>query len=210
MDKKIIIFGAGGHCRTVLSLIDSSRSEVTGIADQTAETLGEKIGAYEIKYTWDSAADLFTHIASKAAIAIGDNQLRKSLYNHLYGIGFRMPTLVHNTAQVSDFVSIGEGCQVCMGVLIGPFVKIGSNCIIYTGSIVDHETQIDNHAFIAPGCRIAGRVHIGAGAFIGIGATICEKITIGDNAVVGAGAVVVDHVAPNSTVSGVPARKHES
>lgn len=205
MDRKIIIFGAGGHCRTVLSLLDNYDFKIMGIADRTHEFFGECIGPFKIKNTWDSAEELFMKTASFAALAIGNNKERSILYSKLLNIGYQIPALVHDKSIIDTTAKIGLGTQVCLGAMIGPYVSIGDNSIIYTGSIIDHETQIGNNVFIAPGCNIAGRVNIGDSAFIGIGATIREKISIGKNAVVGAGTVVISDVPSNTTVVGVPA-----
>tara|TARA_B100000614_G_C14557649_1_gene496094 strand:+ start:2226 stop:3077 length:852 start_codon:yes stop_codon:yes gene_type:complete len=108
-------------------------------------------------------------------------------------------------------------------VIIGDHVEIGNLCAISRGNLANTEIQdhvkIDDQAYIAhnamvceqamlmSGVRLNGRTRIGKGCWIGTGAMIKEGQTVGDHAVVGMGSVVLDHVAPDTTVAGNPARK---
>jgi|TARA_Y100000310_G_scaffold343838_1_gene453393 UDP-perosamine 4-acetyltransferase len=207
MKNDILVVGAGGHCRTVLSIISHYRDlNVVGIADRDKENVGEKILDHEVKYSWEDFQDVYEEGVSYAAIAVGDNKERNNLFTQLEGMGFIMKTLIHPSASIDDTVTIGVGCTICMGVIIGPSVTIGDNCVIYTGAIIDHEVAIDDDCFIAPGVCIAGRVLIGNGCFIGIGSSIIENITIGTNAIVGAGSAVIHDIPSNVTVAGIPAK----
>lgn len=207
MADNVIVVGAGGHCRVVLSVLRSSRNfNVIGIADRDSKNIGEEISGSVIKYSWNDFREIYERDARHAVIAIGDNNERKELFSRLSSIGFEIPTIIHPSAIIEKDVVLGNGCVICMGVKIGTMVFIGKNCIVYTGSIIDHEVKIGDHVFIAPGCNIAGRVTIGDCSFIGIGSTIREKITVGKNVMIGAGSVVISDISDNTTVAGVPAK----
>lgn len=207
MAVDIVVVGAGGHCRVVLSiLLHYEQYRVTGIVDKYPENKGEKILGSIIQFTVEDLKDIYREGIKNAVIAIGDNNERKALYNELSEIGFNIPTVKHPTALIEDSAVLGDGNVICMGVKIGPLVNIGRNCILYTGAIIEHETTVGDDVFIAPGCNIAGRVSIKNGCFVGIGSTIKEKIIIGESAVIGAGAVVINDVLPYDTVAGIPAK----
>jgi len=208
MKNDILVVGAGGHCRTVLSIISHYRDlNVVGIADRDKENVGEKILDHEVKFSWQDFQTVYDEGVPYAVISVGNNKERKNLYCKLLEIGYKVKTLVHPSALIDDSANVGEGSTICMGVKIGPLVTIGDNCIIYTGTIIDHEVSVDKDCFIAPGVCVAGRVMINSGAFLGIGSRIKEKVSIGTDAVIGAGAVVINDVSANYTVAGVPARK---
>lgn len=207
MVDNIIVFGAGGHSRVVLSILRSCKNfNVIGIADRDSNNIGEEISGSIIEYSWNEFREIYEKDTRHAVIAVGDNNERRELFSRLSGIGFKLPTIIHPSAIIEKDAVLGDGCVICIGVKIGTMVDIGKNCIVYTGSIIDHEAKIGDHVFIAPGCNIAGRVTIGEGSFIGIGSNIKEKVTVGKNAVIGAGSVVISDIGDNSTVAGVPAK----
>lgn len=207
MVNEVLIIGAGGHCRVVLSILRFYRNfNVIGIADRDSKNIGEEISGSVIKYLWNDFTEIYEKGTRYTVIAIGDNNERKEIFSRLSSIGFEIPTIIHPSAIIEKDAVLGNGCVICMGVKIGTQVTIGKNGIVYTGSIIDHEAKIGDHVFLAPGCNIAGRVTIGDSSFVGIGSTIKEKIIVGDKAVIGAGSVVISDISDNTTVAGVPAK----
>jgi len=207
MKNDIVIFGAGGHCRVILSILSYYEEfKVIGIADRGPENIGEEIAGGVIKYTWNDFDEIYRRGTRHAVIAVGDNRERGALFLTLKNVGFNIPTIIHPTAFVEKNVRIKEGNVICMAANIGAMASVGNNCVLYTGSILDHEVELEDNVFIAPGCDIAGRVTIKEGSFIGIGSTIVEKIIIGPNATIGAGSVVIKDVPENAVVAGSPAR----
>ena len=207
MVNDILIVGAGGFCRVVLSILHSYKNfNVIGIADRDSKNIGEEISGSVIKYSWKNFTEIYEKGTQYAVIAIGDNDERKELFSRLSSLGFEIPTIIHPSAIIEKDAVVGNGCVICMGIKIGTQVSIGKNGIVWTGSIIDHEAKIGDYVFIAPGCNIAGRVKIGDGSFVGIGSTIKEKITIGKSVVIGAGSVVISDICDNTTVAGVPAK----
>ncbi len=208
MRNDILVVGAGGHCRVVLSILSHYKElNVVGIADKNSKSLGEEILGIQVQYTWDDFQAVYDEGVPNAVLAVGSNKKRKHLFNELTEIGYSIKTLIDPSALIDKGAIIGIGTTICMGVKIGPLVSIGDNCIIYTGTVIDHETIIKNDCFIAPGVCIAGRVSIENGSFVGIGCSINENIKIGANTVIGAGSVVINDFPPNTKAAGVPARQ---
>jgi len=208
MKTNILVVGAGGHCRVILSILDLyEKYNIIGIADREEKKIGEKILSSEIKYTWNDFTKIFEKGTSDVVIAIGDNSERKEIFNMLKAIGYRINTLIHPSALIEKTSYIGEGTTICMGAKISAKSKIGDNSIINSGAIIDHETIIGNNCHIGPGVNISGRVKINDNSFIGLGATIIDKIEIGKNVIVGAGSVVINNLKNNSKVVGIPAKE---
>lgn len=206
MKNDILVVGAGGHCRVVLSILNHYKEfNVIGIADRDNKNFGEEILGAQVQYTWDDVQAVYDEGISNSVLAVGDNKERQLLFAKLTEIGYTIKTLIHPSALVDNNVKIGVGTTICMGAKIGPLVSIGDNCIIYTGTVIDHETIIKSDCFIAPGVSVAGRVYIEQGSFIGIGCSIKDKVRIGAHSVIGAGSVVIHDVDANTTVAGIPA-----
>lgn len=200
--NKIIVFGCGGHARSIISVIWESDKEteiilVDGNAGEEEYILGCKV-MREFKIRDND----------RYIIAIGDNLKRRQIYSQMKsGHAGYCILLVSLYANIGMDAQIGMGTFVAPNVYVGSQAIIGDNTILNTGSIVEHEAIIGNHTHIAPGAIICGRTRIGNNVFCGAGSTIIDKITICDNVTIGAGAVVKENILVAGTYVGVPAKR---
>ncbi|MBU5591091.1 acetyltransferase [Clostridium sp. MSJ-4] len=205
--KKIVLIGAGGHCKVIIDIIKSvDEYEIVGITDKVAK---ENILSIPIIGDDSILKKLYDEGVQYAFISIGairDMSIRNSIYKKLKDIGFIIPVLIHKTAIVSTYSYIEEGTCIMAGAIVNIGANVGKNCIINTGSIVDHDCKIAQNTHISPNVAIAGGVSIGFNTHIGIGSSVIQGIRIGNNVTVGAGAVVVNDVEDNSIVVGIPAK----
>lgn len=205
--KKIVIIGAGGHCKVIIDIITSiNEYEIIGITDKTA-----KGNVLNIPIIGDDNVlpQLYNEGIEHAFIGIGalnNINIRNDIYIKLKNIGFNLPVLIHKTAVVSSFACIQEGTCVMAGAIINAGACVGRNCIMNTGSIVEHDCRIKDNSHISTNVSIAGGVTVGFSTHIGIGSSIIQGKTIGNNVIVGAGAVVIDDIKDNSLAVGVPAK----
>ena len=207
MKPRLLIIGAGGHARVVISIARRMGTwDLIGVLAREAPTAYEQIDGVPLIGPYADAARLHGEGVTQAALAIGDNTERASKLAGLAQLGFNFPVLQHPSALIEDNATLGDGTVVCAGAIIGAQVMIGRNVIINTGAILDHETVVGDHAHIAPGCRVAGRVRIGEGTLLGIGTCVREKIDIGAQSLIGAGSVVVDDIPGAVVAYGCPAR----
>ena len=205
----IVGFGAGTHAKSVLEAIRSTgRFEVRALVDDDAERAGGDVlgspivGAAELEQLLgDGVAHAFVGVAG-----ITDSSRRKSVFDRLAGAGFELPAIIHASAVVSPWASLGRGAQVLAGAIVNAGAEIGDGAIVNTGAIVEHDCRVGAHAHVAPGARLAGLVTVGEGAHVGLGAVVIEQVRIGSGALVGAGAVVIRDVPAGTRVAGVPAR----
>jgi len=201
MDK-IVIIGTGGHARVVIDAAIGVGKKVLGLVDtdyqnQEESILGVRVlGGFEILSKYDK-----TKVS--VIIAIGDNFKRKECYLQLKKQGFIFAKVIHPTAVISKFATIGEGVFINAGVIINTEAVIGNNCIINSGAIVEHEAKIGDYTHLAPGTRVGGRTVIEEGVFVGIGANVADYIKIGRNVIIGAGSVIVKDIPESSTVVGI-------
>jgi sugar O-acyltransferase (sialic acid O-acetyltransferase NeuD family) len=140
-------------------------------------------------------------------VAIGDNSLRKKLYNQAFTNGNAISTLIHPKANVSELAEVQSGSLICAGAIINPLAEIGTGVIINSGSIIEHECKIGNFTHVAPGAVLTGNVNVGEMCFIGANAVVKQGITICSNVTIGMGAVVTKDINEPGTYVGAPARK---
>lgn len=199
---KAIVFGCGGHARSIINTfcINNIYQEII-LVDKNAEK-NEKILGFSVKKNYELDRD------DVYIIAIGDNTIRKEMYNKLQNnhIG-NCISVVSNSSHIGLDVSIGKGTFIAPYVYIGPQTSVGINTIINTGCVVEHESVIGSHTHIAPHVTICGRTNIGNNVFCGAGSTVIDKINVCDNVIIGAGAVVICDIVESGTYVGIPARK---
>ncbi|NDO50851.1 acetyltransferase [Lachnospiraceae bacterium MD335] len=199
---RILIFGCGGHARSVVNVIN----EVCGLknvmlVDENAKKEEIILGCRtECKYDLREK-DAFI-------VAIGDNGKRKRVYQELRkkNKGYCI-TVISSHANIGMEVEVGRGTFIAQNVYVGPQAEVGENTIINTGSVIEHETVIGNHTHIAPNTTVCGRVRIGNNVFCGAASTVIDNVRICDNVVIGAGAVVTDDIVESGIYIGVPAKR---
>ncbi len=114
-------------------------------------------------------------------------------------------TLVHPAIDL-NYVSMGKGCILPEGCIVGGRAKIGDFVTVRMMSLISHDVTIEDYVFIGPSVSIAGEAVLKRRCFIGQGAIIMGGRVIGEESVVGAGAVVTKDVPPGTVVIGIPAK----
>ena len=196
---RLVVLGAGGHGKVLVSAAQASGWRVVAILDDDESLKGHDVLGVEIAGPTELLKSLDF---DAAAIGIGDNRARRELAQRL---DVRWATVIHPFAMVHPDARIGAGTVVYAGAVIQPGSVLGEHVIINTSASVDHDCVVGSYAHVAPGCNLAGHVTVGEGTFMGIGSTAIPRTTIGAWVTVGAGAAVTSDVPDGMTVVGVPA-----
>ena len=182
----IILVGGGGHCVSVIDVIEQEEIyHIKGIID-TKEHIGKEVLGYKIIGTDDDLEDLYLSCPN-AIISVGqikDSVLRKRLFQRLKAIGYHLPVVISPLAYVSKHSAIEEGTIIMHRALVG------KNCIINTKANIEHGVQIEDFCHISTATVVNGDSIIGKGTFIGSNATISNGITIPPNSIISAGEFV--------------------
>ncbi|MGC8777886.1 MAG: acetyltransferase [Candidatus Caldatribacteriaceae bacterium] len=200
--KGIVILGAGGHAKVVLSTALAAGLSVEGIFDDDDTKWGQKLLDVPVLGPLEM---LRSERLPRAVIAIGDNRVRKRIVERFDGC-CEWITVVHPRAFVHQSVRVGRGTVIFVGTVIQPDTVVGDHVILNTGVTVDHDCTIGSFVHLAPGVHLAGSVVVEEGGFLGIGSVVIPGQRVGQWATVGAGAVVVRDVPPLTTVAGIPAK----
>jgi UDP-perosamine 4-acetyltransferase len=201
----LIILGAGGHAKVLLSLAQMLNLSIHGICapELREQGIGEWRGCKVLG--GDEALEMLD--PASVGIVNGIGQLvgstgRRTVYERFAARGFHFPALKHPAAWVDPSVILNDGSQVMAGAVIQADAVIGINSIINTRASVDHDCLIGAHVHIAPAATLCGNVRVGDRAFIACNAAVIQSINVGNDAVVGAGAILVRDLADNSIIFG--------
>jgi UDP-perosamine 4-acetyltransferase len=204
MPEPIVGLGAGTHAKSVLEAIRSAGAyQVVALVDDDpalagAELLGVPIG--------DSLDGHQVRHAFLGVGGIGDTRPRRRAAERLLAAGFELPPILHATAAVSPWATLGVGAQVLAVAVVNAEATLGDGVLVNTGAVVEHDCVIAEFAHVAPGATLGGGAAVGAHAHVGMAAVVIEGVTVGEGAFVAAGAVVTGDVPAGTRVAGVPAR----
>ena len=197
MECNYCIYGASGHSKVIIEILENSGILIQGLYDddvQKSTLLDYKVGHDK---------EIFKNNEISWIIGIGNNKIRKKIAeNHLLKYGLA----IDRSASVSKRAVIGKGTVIMPGVCINSSTIIGTHAIINTNSCIDHDCIIEDYVHISPNATLCGGISVGEGTQIGAGAVIIPGIKIGKWATIGAGAVIIKDVPDNSIVVGNPGR----
>lgn len=204
-ENRLIIFGAGGHGRSLAALVQKLGGlDLLGFVDDGVpagtEILGLPVLGGRDKLRALAAEGI--RLAINGVGGIGKLNVRLAVFDLLRGAGFHLPKVIHPTAFIEDSAVLADGVQVFPLAYVGTEVSAGFGTIINTGAIVSHDCRLGESVILSPGATLAGGVTVGAGSLIGMRATVNLNLQIGANALIGNSATVKADV-PNGGV--VPA-----
>ena len=180
MKQNIILIGGGGHCHSVIDVIEQeNKYEIVGIVDKK-ELIGTKVLGYEIIACDDDLETLFKS-CKNAVITLGQirsNKTRVKLFSILKNIGYKLPVIVSPFAYVSKHSKIDEGTVVMHQALVNANVKIGKNCIINTKALIEHDSVVEDNCHVSTASVINGGVRVKEGTFFGSNAISKEGVEI--------------------------------
>lgn len=201
---KVALLGAGGHTRSVISLIrETEKYQLDGIYDDSFNPSAEEtIEGIPVLGNFNEATVLDISIVN----GVGDIEKRKSLYQK-FQEKILSRNLVSKHAIIRPDNEMGEANQIFPFVFLNTLVRLGSNCILNSRCTIEHEVEIGNHVHVSVGAVVCGRVSIGNNCFIGAGSVIKDKVKICNDVTVGAGAVVIKDITEPGVYIGNPSRK---
>lgn len=209
-NNEIYILGIGFNTPLIIELAELNGFIVKGLYNydltkvDSNNTLGYPvIGDYNALFNLDSLRDF------RFALSMGNNKVRKELFERLILYGGQVPTLIHPTASISKYAKVSDcGVIIHANSTIQATAEIGSNTIISYNSGITHTTKIGSHCYIASLTTIGAYCIIEDSAFIGMGSTIVSgKVPkIGQGAYIGAGSLVITEIPAGSLFYGSPAK----
>ncbi|MBF4695135.1 acetyltransferase [Fusibacter ferrireducens] len=210
MNRKILLIGGGGHCKSVLdSLLELNEFAEIGIVDKK-EYIGSIVMGIPVIGCDEDLLTLFNSGYKYAFVtvgSIGNPFLRIKLFNLLIEVGYEIPFIIDSSAKVSNDTQIEQGVFIGKQSIVNAGALIQKGAIINSGSIIEHDCQIGAFSHIAPGAVLGGGVFIGENAHIGSNATVKQQVHIGSNSVIGMGSVVLKDIQDSMLAYGNPCKE---
>ncbi len=201
--KDLVIYGAGGLGREILSLIMRDYANVWKVigfiddAQNSTETV-DGLSVYK--------KDFLQSRSLAVVIAIGDPLIKAKVWEDLLqNTNLTFPNIISRKACIDTNAHIGQGN------IITDFCWISTNTIIEDGVLINvattvgHDAKVGSYTSIMPQCAISGHVEIGCRVLIGAKSFILQDKHIGQNAVIAAGSCVFRSIDEYETVWGNPA-----
>ena len=210
MNKKLLLLGGGGHCKSVLgSVMQRGEYNEIGIVD-IARHVGKTILGVSVIGCDEDLPDLkqagFIH-AFITLGSIGNPQARIKLFSYIQALGFEIPNIIDRAAAVSEDACLGSGIFVGKHAVINAGTNIGNGAIINTSSTIEHDCVIGDFVHLASGAVLCGEVHVGTNTHIGANSTVRQQIRIGSGSLIGMGSVVLRDVSDHVLAYGNPCKE---
>lgn len=207
MNKKVVIFGASGHAKSIAVVLESLNYQIIGFIDSFLPSNTEVL-KYRTLGNEHLLRNCFENFGTNnIVIGIGSISDRKEIVKLINNLNknIEFPTIISPYSNVASYTNIGKGTVVLGNASINVESSIGEFCIISSSSNIEHNSIIGDYCNISPCSNIGAYVSIKSSVFIGASSTIIQKKTIGENSVIGAGAVVISDIPNDVLALGIPA-----
>ena len=188
LKKNIVLVGGGGHCISVIDIIENGNEfNILGILDSNITE--NNILGYKI-LGGDNLIPELVNENTYFLITVGQIKsysIRKNISKILIENNAKLATVISSLAYVSKHTQIGEGTIIMNHAVVNAKSRIGKNCIINTKANIEHGVSIGEFCHISTCAVVNGDSVIGSGTFIGSNATISNEISIKENSIISAG-----------------------
>ena len=198
--SRVVVIGAGGHGKVVLSTLQAAGFLVDAVYDDDTRAWGSTLLGVPVR---GPIGELKEAVGVKGVLGIGGNSVRERLARSL---PLDWLTVVHPHSCVHASVRLGEGTVVFAGAVVQPDVVVGRHVIVNTCASIDHDCRIGDFAHLCPGSRLAGTVTVGERCLLGTGCCVIPNVRIASDVIVGAGTVVLRDLPADCTLVGAAPR----
>ena len=182
----LLIIGAGGHGQCCMTIAERMKifDKVSFLDDDERYELSDiVVGKIE-------DLDKFVNDYDSVFVAIGNNEVRKKLYDKARFLGYKLPILIDPNASVSKYCYIGEGSVIFPCAVLETNCHVAKGCIISSNTTINREAYISDYVSIHSNSVIRKRAHIGESTLIEGRCVISPDIIIKPYSYISEGRVV--------------------
>ncbi len=181
MTAGVLIVGAGGFGQSVADAL-AAQGAIAGFVDDRADLESRVLGIPVLGRVCDLA--LLRRHHDRIVVAIGDNQLRRSICEAALALDYRLLAVVHARAWCSLHAHISEGAMVMAGAVVGTGAHVGRGAIVNAAAVVDHHAKVGAFAHLGVNACMAGGALLGEGAWLREGTMLRAGQTVAAHVVV--------------------------
>ena len=208
----MVFLGASTAFQEISELINDinendDRYKIVAILDDNPDLHGRQMGGVEVAGGLDL---VHRYPDANFVFGIGSHRTRLQRHEILERLGLsddRYVTLIHPAAKVYRSATVGAGCIIHAGAVIGNDTVLDPFAIVAFNSAIGPFVRIRRCAMVTTLVVVLSGADIGAGAFIGAGSCLADGIRIGPGAMIGLGTNVFRNVGTGAYVLGNPARE---
>lgn len=186
MKEKLLIVGAGGLGRIVL---EHSLQTYDCYFVDDGLNLGDVVCGTPIIGNTEDLQNLYSEFKN-LIIAIGDNEIRRRLYELAKHIGYKIVNVICDSVYVSPFSTLGSGCVLLNNVVLQNGSTIGNGVVLNPGVEIHHDSTIGDFVLIYANSVIRTNTHIGNKVKIGSNVTVSNNTTINPDVVINDGSTI--------------------
>ena len=203
MVTDIYIVGSGGLGREVADTIAQLPNyKIKGFID-TSFKPGSVVNGIEVLGPNEDLMGISGKV--NAVLAVASSSARRRVVEY-FGASVTWCNIIHPTAIVSPFATLGAGLIVQAYCVLAANCKIGDFVVMNAHSGAGHDAEVGAYASIMSYCDVAGNASLGSDSFMGSGAKVIPSVNVGCGSYLCAGAVVMRDVKDAEKVIGNPGR----
>lgn len=104
--------------------------------------------------------------------------MRKKIYKQAKEIGYQFPNIICESAYISPFASVGEGCVILNNVVVQNGSKVGNATILNPGVEVHHDSSVGSFCCIYTNSVVRTYAKVNDGVKLGSNVTIKNESII--------------------------------
>lgn len=202
------MIGAGGHASVLADILLSQGRTIRALISPDA---AEQRAIFQGIERLDNDQDIEQFHPDDIVLvnAVGmqpGSQHRQNISHYFSEQGYCFTSVVSETATISRFAKLNEGCHVLTNATIQAGAIIGAHSIVNSGALVEHDCQVGAYNHIAPNAVLCGQVLTEFGVFVGANATVLPSVCLAQGSIVGAGAVISQNLPADQIA--YPAKAH--
>lgn len=174
---KLLLVGAGGFGRTIA---EQARHKYDCAFIDDGCPIGTEICGIPVVGSTSDLAKLRNEY-EYLVVSIGNNPVRKRLYEKAQTLGYSFPNVIAQSAFISPYAKLGNGCVILQNVSIQNGAAVGNGVLLNPGVEVHCDAAVGDYTLVYTNSVIRTKANVGSCVRIGSNTTICNEARIPDD-----------------------------
>lgn len=206
--KKVIVFGNGGHTRTVYGyFFDEHRPHGFVVDDAFVDTQSD-IGGIPVS-PLSMIAEKFPPSEYAVLVALGFrnmNQLRKDKSEELKSLGYEFVSFIDRSVRLPEAYSIEPNSIIIGNVDVHDGVVIKQGVFVSSGAVLGHDSVLEEFSWVGSGAVLTGCINVGECSVIGMNASVKQNTVLGHHSLIAPNVFVNADTKPYASIVSAPCK----